>query len=69
MFHSNGKGEWWLMRWLTSFIAIVMATLILRYRYRVLNKLLSKRWLRRLSVAMLMRIPAVREKMIYETFR
>ncbi|MCR6096722.1 sodium:proton antiporter [Salipaludibacillus agaradhaerens] len=57
------------MRWLTSCIAIVMATLILRYRYRVLNKLLSKRWLRRLSVAMLMRIPAVREKMIYETFR
>ncbi|ADU29920.1 hypothetical protein [Evansella cellulosilytica] len=38
-------------------------------RYRVINAFLSKRWLRRLSVALVMRIPAVREKMMYQMLR
>ncbi|MFA9559380.1 sodium:proton antiporter [Evansella sp. AB-rgal1] len=42
---------------------------ILRNRYRIINAFLSKRWLRRLSVALVMRIPAVREKMMYQMLR
>lgn len=34
-----------------------------------MNAFLSNQWLRRFSVAMIMRIPAVRDKMMYQILR
>ncbi|MBU9712256.1 hypothetical protein [Evansella tamaricis] len=42
---------------------------LFKNRFRMLNTFLSNKWLRRLSVALVMRIPAVREKMMYTMLR
>ncbi|SDY54188.1 hypothetical protein SAMN05421736_102219 [Evansella caseinilytica] len=42
---------------------------LIKYRYRIMNAFLSNQWLRRFSVAMIMRIPAVRDKMMYQILR
>ncbi|MCE7794272.1 sodium:proton antiporter [Salipaludibacillus sp. CUR1] len=57
------------MKWLMYLVVIFLAGMLIRRRYRVINRLLSNRWIRKWGVSMVMRIPAVRERMIYETFR
>ncbi|WP_416149370.1 hypothetical protein ACM26V_24520 [Salipaludibacillus sp. HK11] len=57
------------MKWIWSAVIMILISMMMKYRYRVLNALLARRWLRRFAVSFVMRIPAVREKMMYQTFR
>ncbi|MDG5788745.1 sodium:proton antiporter [Evansella sp. AB-P1] len=58
------------MQRMLLFIGIMFGVMSLfSKRYRVINAFLSKRWLRRLSVALVMRIPAIRQKMMYQMLR
>ncbi|MDQ0254413.1 hypothetical protein J2S74_001788 [Evansella vedderi] len=44
-------------------------TSLFNNKFRLFNAFLSNKWLRRLSVALVMRIPAVREKMMHQMLR
>ncbi|WP_280768443.1 hypothetical protein [Salipaludibacillus daqingensis] len=57
------------MKWILSVLVFMVISLIMKNRYRVLNALLRKRWLRTLAISFVMNIPSVREKMMYQTFR
>ncbi|WP_088035748.1 sodium:proton antiporter [Evansella clarkii] len=58
------------MRRIMFFVGLVISlSSLYRNKYKLLNIFLSKKWLRRLSVAMIMRIPAVREKMLFQALR
>ncbi|WP_245308173.1 sodium:proton antiporter [Halalkalibacter urbisdiaboli] len=40
-----------------------------RYRYRVINAMLGRKWLRKLAVGLAMQIPMVRDKMMGSVFQ
>lgn len=42
---------------------------LIRYRYKIVNSILSKRWLRSLVVKLTMQIPYVRNKFMNQMFR
>lgn len=51
-------------------VIIVYSTLtVVKYRYRILNALLRNRWLRRFSVALVLQIPLIREKLMGQILR
>ncbi|WP_096434663.1 hypothetical protein [Alteribacter populi] len=49
--------------------AIVGAFFLFRTRYRLLNAFLKRPWLRRLAVTSVLRIPAVRDRMMSQVLR
>lgn len=58
------------MRKLISFISFATGLyLLIRYRYRILNTLLKKRWIRTYAVKMTMQLPFIRNKMMNKVFR
>ncbi|MBU9724215.1 MULTISPECIES: hypothetical protein [Bacillaceae] len=58
------------MQRLLFIIAIILSVRgLMKNRFRLLNTFLSNKWLRTLSVALVMRIPGVREKMMYQMLR
>ncbi|MCD8508753.1 MAG: sodium:proton antiporter [Bacillus sp. (in: Bacteria)] len=58
------------MQRLLVIVGIVFGLLSLfNNRFRFLNAFLSNKWLRRAAVSLVMRIPAVREKMMYQMLR
>lgn len=55
---------------LISFFSVLMTVFVLyKYRYRVMNLLLSKRLLRKLAVSFAMQIPYVRDKIVGSVLR
>ena len=40
-----------------------------KYRYRVINAVLGRRWLRKLAVSLAMQIPMIRDKMLGSAFQ
>ncbi len=48
---------------------IVSAYFFFRYRYKVLNVLLSQRWIRRMIVTSTMRWPGVRSRFMSQMFQ
>ncbi|WP_199228111.1 hypothetical protein [Salipaludibacillus keqinensis] len=58
-----------MLKWMIYATIMILITMIYKKRYRVINKILSVKWMRRLTVSFVMRIPSVREKMMYETFK
>jgi hypothetical protein len=55
-----------LMKWLLSLLAV---SILIRYRYKVLNTLLGSYWLRKWAISLAMNIPGIRSKFIQSTFR
>lgn len=55
------------MRLLVTVFVALGVFMIMKKRYRVLNMLLKRRWIRTLAVSSMMRIPFMREKMMYQT--
>ncbi|KYG32083.1 hypothetical protein [Alkalihalobacillus trypoxylicola] len=44
---------------MVSFLAFYLS---MKYRYKMMNQLLRRRWLRRISVSLAMQIPFIRER-------
>ncbi|RKL68727.1 sodium:proton antiporter [Salipaludibacillus neizhouensis] len=55
------------MRFVGSIMVALLVYVLWKKRYRVLNMFLKRRWLRVLAVSWMMRIPFVREKMMFQT--
>ncbi|PYZ98627.1 hypothetical protein CR205_08615 [Alteribacter lacisalsi] len=53
--------------WLAA--SVIGAFFLYRTRYRIINAFLKRPWLRRLAVSSVMRIPAVRSRMISQVIR
>ncbi|RNA68926.1 MULTISPECIES: hypothetical protein [Alteribacter] len=49
--------------------AFIGGLFLYRIRYRVINAFLKRAWLRRLAVSSVMRIPAVRDRMVSQVLR
>ncbi|UCZ54553.1 sodium:proton antiporter [Bacillus shivajii] len=58
-----------MQRWVGFLVIFLTIFGLYKYKYRLLNLFLSRQWLRRLSIAFVMRIPAVRQKMMYQMLR
>ncbi|MCK0471514.1 sodium:proton antiporter [Halalkalibacter sp. APA_J-10(15)] len=53
-----------LQRLISMFSIVITIYFVYKYRYRVMNLLLSKRLLRKLAVSFAMQIPFVRDKIV-----
>ncbi|WP_084405635.1 hypothetical protein [Alteribacter aurantiacus] len=49
--------------------AFIGGLFLYRVRYRIINAFLKRPWLRRLAVSSVMRIPAVRSRMVSQALR
>ncbi|WP_179298755.1 hypothetical protein [Evansella halocellulosilytica] len=58
-----------MQRWVGFLFVVVAFFAVNRYKYTLLNLFLSRKWIRRLSIAFVMRIPGVRERMMYQMIR
>ncbi|MCM3761654.1 sodium:proton antiporter [Alkalihalobacillus oceani] len=53
-----------LQRFVTMVSFVFSCYLLYKYRYRVINAFLGKRWLRKVAISMAMQIPTVRDKVL-----
>lgn len=58
-----------MQRVVRIFFVLLGAFFIYRYRYRMMNRLLSFSWLRSIAVKTAFRVPAVRNKMMNQVFK
>ncbi|WP_102345590.1 hypothetical protein [Bacillus sp. Marseille-P3661] len=50
-------------------VVVISSTFVYRYRFQMVNYILSNQWMRRIAVRLFMNIPFVRDRMAGQMFR